>query len=215
VKKPAAAPKPAAKKAAPAKAVPKKAAPKKPAAKKPVAGKKGAPAGKPVTAHQAHLAHLAHLARLGLIPAPAPKPQRRMLALGDGVACCAAEAVAASLRLAGRPVSDADVLALYRRTADDPDTGATILATLEAACEFGLAGVRPTGFEMGAPALERGFSARSTTAPGLQSLILGVDLPGPHAVLDDGVAWWSWGELYDPACWPDAVIEEAWTLTWG
>jgi hypothetical protein len=42
-----------------------------------------------------------------------------------------------------------------------------------------------------------------------------MDLPGPHALLDDGSGWWSWGELYDPACWPDAVIEEAWMLTWN
>src|SRR6185312_13645765 len=39
---------------------------------------------------------------------------KRQLALGDGVACCAAEALAASLRLAGWPVTDDDVLALYR-----------------------------------------------------------------------------------------------------
>jgi hypothetical protein len=210
--KKAAAPKPAAKKAAPAKAVPAKAAPKKPAAKKPPPGRKGAGGSgsgaavkkKAVTAHQAHLAHLAHLQHLGLLPKAAPKPQRRMLALGDGVACCAAEAVAASLRLTGRPVSDADVLALYRRTASDPDTGATILATLEAVSEFGLAGCQVAAF---APA-----DLASDLASGL---ICGLDLPGPHAVLDDGSGWWSWGELYDPAAWPDAVIEEAWTLTWA
>jgi hypothetical protein len=64
-----------------------------------------------------------------------------------GVSCCAAEAVAASLRLAGRPVSPADVLALYRCTADSPDAGASIVATLEAALAFGLAGVRPVEFD--------------------------------------------------------------------
>ena len=45
-------------------------------------------------------------------------------------------------------------------------------------------------------------------------LILGVDLPGPHAVLTTPGGWWSWGELYDPAQFPDAVIEEAWEITW-
>jgi hypothetical protein len=231
MKKPA-----AAKKAVPAKAAPKKAAAKaapkkKPAAKKPVAGKKGAPAagsGKaaPVTAHQAHLAHLAHLQRLGIRPKPAAKHQRRMLALGDGVACCAAEALAASLRLTGRPVSDADVLALYRRTADDPDTGATIVATLEAASRFGLGGLYPRWMPVRDPLIASGLVGADLAAlaedeaigraadEASHGLILGVDLPGPHAVLDDGTGWWSWGELYDPACWPDAVIEEAWAIEW-
>jgi hypothetical protein len=209
-------------KAVPAKAVPAKAVPKKPAAKKPAPGRKAAPGGSgkagPVTAHQAHLAHVAHLVHLGLRPKPAAKHQRRMLALGDGVACCAAEALAASLRLTGRPVSDADVLALYRHTADGPDAGATILATLEAAAEFGLSGHRL--------AAARHLACTEFQADGLtalcrelplqgSALILGVDLPGPHTVLAAPDGWWSWGEPYDPACWPDAVIEEAWALTWG
>ena len=45
-------------------------------------------------------------------------------------------------------------------------------------------------------------------------LILGADLPGPHAVLTVPGGWWSWGELYDPADFPDAVIGEAWEVTW-
>jgi hypothetical protein len=73
----------------------------------------------------------------------AKKHPRRQLALGEGVACCSAQALAASLRLAGVPVSDDDVLALYWRTASDADAGASILATLEAASRFGLARVRP------------------------------------------------------------------------
>jgi hypothetical protein len=44
-------------------------------------------------------------------------------------------------------------------------------------------------------------------------LILGVDLPGPHAVLATPDGWHSWGELYDPAGFPDAVVEEAWAVT--
>jgi hypothetical protein len=50
----------------------------------------------------------------------------------------------------------------------------------------------------------------------LTSVILGLDLPeGAHAVCvgPDG-AWWSWGEPYDPATWPDAVVEEAWAVQW-
>lgn len=123
---------------------------------------------------------------------------RRQLALGDGVACCSAEALAASLRLAGAAVSDADVLALYWRTADDEDAGASILATLEAAAEFGLGGVRPVSFapvDLDDPA----------------AVILGLNLPAPHAVLATPDGWQSWGSLYDP--WTDD-IDEAWEVTW-
>lgn len=201
-----------AKKAAPAK----KAAAKKPAPAKKPAAKKPSPATAAARkAHAAHLAHVAHLAHLGLTPAGTPAkaaPKKRQLALGDGVACCAAEALAASLRLSGRRVSDADVLALYRRTAGDPDTGASIVATLGGAAEFGLRGVRLSSFEpRPCPFVNAGGPPGADGA----ALILGIDLPGSHAVLATPDGWWSWGELYDPACWPDAVIEEAWAVTWG
>jgi hypothetical protein len=70
---------------------------------------------------------------------------RTGLALAPGdVSCCAAQALAASLRLAlGAAVHEEDVLALYWRTAGDPDEGATVLDTLRAAREYGLSGVRP------------------------------------------------------------------------
>ena len=118
-----------------------------------------------------------------------------------GVSCCSAEAVAASLRLAGAAVSDADVLALYWRTADSADAGASILATLEAASAWGLAGVRPVRFgpvDLDDPA----------------AVILGLDMPeAPHAVaLDPSGAVWSWGGLYDVTA--EAVIEEAWAVEW-
>jgi hypothetical protein len=62
------------------------------------------------------------------------------------VALCSARAVAESLRVAlGVVASDDDVLELYFRTADDPDDGASILATLHAAATFGLAGYRLPG----------------------------------------------------------------------
>ena len=188
----------------------------------------------------------------------AKRHPRRQLALGEGVACCSAEALAASLRLAGVPVSDGDVLALYWRTADDEDAGASILATLEAVAEFGLAGVRGTwaatpvrnrffvpfnfvssrtdrampvvsGAEQDPVILAApddhplyGQSGHAGVMPGAprgeclpgHALILGVDLPGPHAVLATADGWRSWGELYDPAAFPDAVIEEAWEVTW-
>ena len=57
---------------------------------------------------------------------------------------CAAVALANSLLAAtGLRVSDRDVLDLYWLTADDPGTGAGVLATIEAAAEFGLGGMRP------------------------------------------------------------------------
>ena len=145
-------------------------------------------------------------------PAAKKKPVKRKLALGESIACCAAEALAASLRLAGAPVSDEDVLALYWHTADDADAGASVWATLEAAYEFGLAGIRPLSFREVVPS-EPGYwpSLGHKTRAGL---ILGGDLPGPHALYDDGAAWWSWGQPWDPADFPLAVIEEAWQVTW-
>lgn len=158
----------------------------------------------------------------------------RGLALADGVSCCAAQALAASLRLAGGRVDDDDVLALHEVTACCHDAGASILATLEAASGTGLAGWRPAAFAPAArgayQALGRGLAGRTRERscrdddqhpwPGecdlnvQHALILGVDLPGPHAVLATPAGWWSWGTLYDPATWPDAVIEEAWAVSW-
>ena len=195
-------------------------------APKPAAKKAKPPAWKPVSVATQRARHAAAVKTWKPVPvavqrakhaaavkATSKKPSKaktvRKLALGEGVACCAAEAVAASLRLAGRPVTDADVLALYRHTAGDPDAGATILATLEAAAEYGLAGV-PAGSTLRPGGLSSDCELRR-----MSGVLLGLELPGPHAVLDDGVAWWSWGEPYDPAAWPDAVIEEAWTVTWA
>jgi len=143
--------------------------------------------------HKAHKHHHVAKKHKGMV--------HRGLALGDAVACCAAEALAASLRLSGRPVDDSDVLALYWATASTPDEGASLLVTLEAAMASGLAGVKL-----------RSFSPAADLASGA---ILGVDLPGPHTVLATPEGWWSWGELHCPWCdFPDAVIEEAWEVTW-
>lgn len=46
------------------------------------------------------------------------------------------------------------------------------------------------------------------------SLILGVELPGPHTLLATPDGWWSWGEPFDPSEWPRMVIEEAWAVEW-
>jgi hypothetical protein len=114
----------------------------------------------------------------------------RSLSPGD-FGCCTAEAVAAYLRLQGVPFSDADMLALFRRAGGHPDDGAPIREVLEAS---GLA-----------------FTAADLDAPG--PLILGLELPGPHAVLATADGWWSWGELHCPCEFPDAVIEEAWVIS--
>lgn len=144
------------------------------------------------------------------------KAKKRGLALGDSVACCAAEALAMSLRLSGWPVSDEDVLALYWLTADDPDEGASIAEALEAAAEFGLAGRVPRyGLAAASAAGERATASLwLPTERSALSLILGVELPGPHTVLATPDGWHSWGELYDPAAFSGAVIEEAWAVTW-
>lgn len=212
---------------------------KKPAAGAPVPKAKTHHHVKPVTKAVKARRHAAAVKAAKTRAANAKKAKqhpRRQLSLGGGVACCSAEALAASLRLAGVPVGDADVLALYWRTADDEDAGASILATLEAAARFGLAGYRPTvtSVQVGCFAeCEHGYGCRELGparcevagcpsgdeagcdlhreyAPA-HGLILGVSLPGPHAVLATADGWRSWGELYDP--WTDD-IDEAWEVTW-
>jgi hypothetical protein len=142
---------------------------------------------------------------------------KRGLALAaEDVACCSAEALAATLRLAGRQVAEADVLALYWHTASDPDAGASVLATLEAAARTGLAGCRPVFEEVmpHVPGLHDDRPGRHEIRAA--GLILGTSLPGgPHSVAvgPDGT-WWSWGEPYSPVGFPGAVIEECWAVTW-
>lgn len=168
-------------------------------------------------AHKHHKAHKHHHI------AKKHKGQvHRGLAIGDAAACCAAEALAASLRLAGLSVADEDVLALYFNTARHPDEGASIEETLEAAWLYGLGGVRPASHDQISLPLGQLHAAAlgeldELAARGFHggSLILGVDLPGPHTVLATPDGWWSWGELWCPWCeFPDAVIEEAWEVAW-
>lgn len=144
-----------------------------------------------------------------------PKPR----ALSPGaVACCPAEAVAAAARLAGWAVSDQDVLDLYARCADGPSSGFTIAAALTAGIggkrlEFGMV---PLDDAVAGPATQCTGPRARVSGDRLTSLILGVELPGPHAVTvaPDG-CWWSWGQLFDPDGWPDLVIEEAWAVTFA
>jgi hypothetical protein len=196
VKKPSRAPRPAAKSTVNP-GGPMRAAPSPAPRAAPAPARRVNPGG-PRKAAPGHKAPAAHKK-----PAAKKKPAPRKLALGDAVACCSAEALAASLRLAGGSVSDDDVLALYWLTAGDADAGAPILGTLEAARGYGIGGCFPAGYR---PAGALDFQ---------RSVLLGLALPaGPHAVACDGARWWSWGEPYDPADFPGAVIEEAWVVTW-
>lgn len=102
---------------------------------------------------------------------------------GTDVECCAAEAVTTLLGLGWD-----DTLRLH-------DLGdQTIPGAITAA------GYQPAEWPGG-------------TLPAGASLILGVWLPAPHAVAvkPDGT-WWSWGELFDPADWPEFEVEEAWAV---
>lgn len=143
----------------------------------------------------------------------------RGLSPGD-ISCCVMQALAASVRGEGFPVTDDDVVALHLRIAG-PDEYVTIGDGLEAAAQYGLAGVRPV--------IKSCASARLNDAvceacgceldgegwcpwcqpPG--SLILGVTTPAPHAVCDDGAGWLSWGQRYEPWAEPD----EMWAVSWG
>lgn len=191
--------------------------------KKHATAKKHAPTAKKKTATTTHKTAKA------TATAKAPTtPKARKLSPGYDVACCSALAVAESLRLSGRAVGADDVFALYWRTAGDPDAGASILDALRAASVFGLAGVRPVWFGLAMSECDCARYAKPSplidvhvgncVAPRAHahaaSLILGLELPGPHAVCQQDGQWWTWGEPYDPDCFPDAVIEEAWAVTW-
>jgi len=146
-----------------------------------------------------------------------PKPKRK-LALNGDVACCAAEAVAASLRLAGHLVTDPDVYALYKTTAAGPDTGATIQETLEALMRHGLAGVRPLGFGPAA-ALEPGavLGLTLTDAQRRQDVWDWEDAPewGPHAVTLSSRGVLTWGALVPVTRAFLGHAEEAWAIRWA
>ncbi|MDH6116908.1 hypothetical protein ABH930_000327 [Kitasatospora sp. GAS204A] len=142
----------------------------------------------------AHASHVHAVARHAGHPTPAKWSPNL------DVACCAAEALAASLRLTGHVVTDQDVLDLYWLTADDADAGAGLWETIEAAAEYGLAGVRPLDAR---PAL------RADTG-----VILGVDLAERHALTVDGHGVWTWGEWRPVSCGLLAAADEAWAITW-
>ena len=121
----------------------------------------------------------------------------RGLAIGSLLPVFSFEALAMSLRLAGGAVCEDDMLGLWdlcgRREV-------SIAEALLAATEYGVAGVRLTSYDLA----ETYVSDRSP-------LLLGVDVPGPHAVLATPDGWWSWGSLWLP--WTSAV-SEAWVISW-
>lgn len=124
------------------------------------------------------------------------------LLIGD-VHCCTAEALASSLRMAGWPVGDEDILALYFLTTDDPIAQTTIPAMLEAASRFGLAGVRPIDWDrIGDEAFQPGD---------IQGLEL---LDGRrHVVTLTRAGQWSWGSHWSLEDLP-GYAEETWTVRW-
>lgn len=194
----------------------------------------------PAKAHKAQTHHHAAQKQHAHTAAKGPKVAKpRKLAGGAGVladvACCPVLALATSLRLSGGVCGADDVLALYGRLTNDADAGAPILAALEAAAEYGLAGVRPLWFgerpldhlplpfgqrlgrvedpDLGE--VDHGLSEGAAIGERLvHGLILGMELPGPHAVLAETGRWWSWGQPFLPAAFPGAVVEEAWAVVW-
>lgn len=137
---------------------------------------------------------------------------KRGLALGDGIACCAAEALAAALRLAGQRVTDDDVLELHLAAGGTVTGGVSIAEALAAAADRGLAGVRPARIHAIGRNLEFGLAEFKVP------VICGVALPGgPHAITLDPRAGgaWSWGELYPLGQLVPGRVDEAWQVTWS
>lgn len=189
--------------------------------RKHTAHKKHRPAGQKKTAAGAahHVTTVAHHPHH-------PKP--RGLALGDALPVCPFEAVAMSLRLLGQHVADDDVAGLWE-LAGRPEEGAGIGEALAIVAREGIVSVRPGQFDYrrltAAECMRRLAGVRPCQLvpcrrlePGVDliedfhALILGINTPGPHAVLATPDGWWSWGELYSP--WT-ATIEEAWAVAWS
>jgi len=168
---------------------------------------------------------------------PAAHAKPRSFAIGDVLPVCAFEAVAQSLRLVGQRVHEDEVGQVWT-LAGARQEGVTIGEALAATARSGLAGVRvhspldeqvfadlsddlaelQLGERIGEH-LFRGDAAQLQALGGLvgdrpsvHGLILGVDRPGPHAVLATPDGWWSWGGLWSP--WP-CRIDEAWAVSWS
>lgn len=130
------------------------------------------------------------------------KPLKTHHALSAGeVSCCAAEAVADSLRVFhGTPVGPEDVLELYFRVAATPAEGAALSDVLRAAQACGLAGWYPL-YRPADPFL---------LVPGTLAGFDSWDEGEAHAALAFEGGAWTWGEV---APWP-GVPDEAWVVRW-
>ena len=129
-----------------------------------------------------------------------PLPVKHALMPGD-VSCCAAEAVADSLRLfQGVPVGAQDVLGLYFRVAGHPDEGAALSEVLRAAWECGLAGWYPRYFPADPHLLVPGRIAGFDSWDGGEA----------HAAVAMESGVWTWDGLRP---WPGPA-DEAWAVRW-
>jgi hypothetical protein len=122
--------------------------------------------------------------------------------IGD-VHCCIAEALASSARMAGWPVGDEDILALYFSVTDDPEFWPAIPTMLEAASRVGLAGVRPVSWD------------RIPDMAFQPGDIQGIELldGDRHAVTLTRDGQWSWGMHMSIADLP-GFAEETWNVRW-
>lgn len=182
--------------------------------------------------HQKKAHHVHHKAKVHTV-GHHQKHAKGLAQVPGDVACCVSEALAASLRHLQPPglsITGADILALHRAAGADDDHGAPILAVLEAAAEIGLAGVGLASYYAVEPdaalpplagrlhcgpdaVVDEAWAVATSRLPA--GSILGLDLPGPHAVTVVPGGWLSWGELFCPWCeWPDATIDEAWAVSW-
>ena len=141
---------------------------------------------------------------------------------------CAAVALANHLLAAtGLRVSDRDVLDLYWLTADDPDTGASVLATLETAAEYGLGGMRPVQVQALGSNLELGpgefkvpciADLRLQQAQRHQPVWDALPSPdwGPHAALLAGDKMITWGrEIPVTGDFLAHRVAAAWSVEWA
>lgn len=124
------------------------------------------------------------------------------LSPGD-IACCAAEAAAASLRLHGVTVDPEDMLSLYWAVADGPHDGADIGDILHAARHHGLAGWHPDYTPLG----------EWQPQPGMILVYRNWEGADTHAatIAPDGTLI-SWGEPgWDV---PDEPPDQVWAVNW-
>jgi hypothetical protein len=123
---------------------------------------------------------------------------------------CAAQALAAHLELTtGYPASYGEVRSLFTAAGGRDPGGVTLAAVLDALAGGWSLGGRPlAGFHLADLGDDEAMSEAG--------LILGVSLPGPHAVVADPDGdWLTWGMAVPADEFPEAVICEAWAVEWA